>query len=448
MRNFLSATPKAALVHPHDMKYHREREEMNAVSHVEGTENFPNLALLTIASLFGPEWELSYIDEDYLTQNGLTYSYLGENFDLVCLTAMNHQSYQAYRIADFFRKRGIYTVMGGMHASALPEEALMHVDSVIVGEGEDAFPRFLEDFMKGTPQKVYYSSGKVDLTQVPPPRFDILPNPGWFDKYPLFATRGCPRNCEFCCLGEVYGPIYRKKSPQQVADEIRMIQSIVKDPFISFADENMLADRTWSKELAKALKPLNIKWEAYCDISAARDEEMLELLRESGCVELIIGFETISKENMQTVDNWKASQIAGYPEAIKTIQSHDIGILACFVVGFDHDNEETFDNLISFLEENPVFELDIAVLTPMPGTRLHSRLKKENRLYPEKWDDYTWYHINFEPAGLKPDQIKKGIMRVFDSYSSPMMEEKRRKMFASIEARLPDENGRNIARCN
>jgi radical SAM superfamily enzyme YgiQ (UPF0313 family) len=445
MKKNLTGNMRVALVHPHDMKYHAEREEMNAISHVTGYENFPNLALLTIASFFSDDWDLRYIDEDYLAQNNLPRTYLDDDFDLVCLTAMNHQSYQAYRIADHFRARGIYTVMGGMHASALPDEALLHADTVIVGEGEDTFPAFLQDFTDGKPERIYKSSGKVDLTVAPPPRFNIVENLGWFDKYPLFATRGCPRNCEFCCLGEVYGHFYRKKTPQQVADEIAMIKTLVEDPFISFADENMLADKKWSKELARALIPLGIKWEAYCDISAADDEEMLELLKESGCVELIIGFETISEKNMQIVDPWKSKQIKRYPEAIRIIQSHDIGILACFVVGFDHDDKSTFGNLRDFLIENPVFELDIAVLTPMPGTRLHRRLKQENRLYPEKWDDYTWFHINFEPAGLKPGEIKNGIRSVFNAYSSPEMEEKRRKLFASIEARLPDEKGRNSA---
>ena len=435
---------KAALVHPHDMKYHRERDEMNRISHVEGYENFPNLALLSIAPFFSEEWELQYIDEDYLAQNDLPRSYLEEKYDLVCLTAMNHQAYQAYRIAGNFRERGIYTVMGGMHASALPEEALENVDTVIVGEGEEVFPQFLRDFEKGAPKKIYKSSGETDLTKFPAPSFEIVKNIRWYNKFSLFATRGCPRNCEFCCLGEVYGRLYRKKTPQQVADEVRKLKRFIPDPFISFADENMLADKKWSKKLAKALIPLNIKWEAYCDISVAEDEELLELLKESGCVELIIGFETVNKKNMEITDKWKAKQVQSYGEKIKKIQSHDIGILACFVVGFDFDNRDTFINLRDFLVENPVFELDIAVLTPMPGTRLYERLKKEGRLYPEKWDDYTWFHINFEPEHLKPGEIKEGIKWVFDEYSNSDVLAKRIKMFSKIEERIPDLEGRNV----
>lgn len=416
---------------------------MNAVSHVKGYENFPNLALLSIAPYFGDDWDIHYIDEDYLAQNNLPRTYLQEEFDLVCLTAMNHQSFQAYRIADHFRMRGIYTVMGGMHASALPEEALEHVDTVVVGEGEDVFPIFLQNLSSGNPQKIYKSSGNIDLRQLPPPRFEIVKDRNWYNKFPLFATRGCPRNCEFCCLGEVYGSKYRKKMPEQVAEEIKKLKDLIPDPFVSFADENMLADRKWAKETAKAIAPLGIKWEAYCDTSVAKDEELLDLLRESGCVELIIGFETLDERNMQTVDPWKTTQIRDYGEIIRTIQNHDIGILACFVVGFDFDDKETFVRLRDFLYENPVFELDIAVLTPMPSTKLHKRLKKEGRLFPEKWDDYTWYHVNFSPKNLTPKEIKDGIRWVFDEYSKPEIMEKRSRMFRKIEARMPGAEGRN-----
>lgn len=436
---------KAALVHPHDPRYHREREEMNEISHVEGHENFPNLGLLSIAPFFSGDWDLTYIDEDFLAQNNLPRSYLEEDFDLVCLTAMNHQSYQAYRIADHFRSRGIYTVMGGLHVSALPQEAMEHVDTVIVGEGEEPFPRFLRDFESGKPEKLYKTEGLVDIAVMPPPSFKIVDNLDWFNKFSLFATRGCPRRCEFCCLGEVYGFKYRKKRPEQVAGEIKLIQERIKDPFISFADENMLADRQWSKELAKALIPLGVKWEAYSDVSVAEDEELLDLLRESGCIELIIGFETVDKRNMEITDSWKARQVQKYGEYIRTIQSHGIGILACFVVGFDYDDKDTFQRLRDFLYENPVFELDIAVLTPMPGTRLHKRLKKEGRLHPEQWDRYTWYHVNFDPKNLSPREIKEGIRWVFDEYSKPEIINRRREMFTAIEERFPGLEGRNIA---
>lgn len=439
-----SSKKRAALIHSHDMKYHREREEMNRISQVEGNENFPNLGLLSIGALFPPHWEVVYIDEDYLAQNNLPRSYLQEDFDLVCLTAMNHQAYQAYRIADHFRKRGIYTVMGGFHASALPFEALEHVDTVIKGEGERSFSTFLQDWEKGSLKRIYENDSPVDLRVLPPPLYSAVSNLAWYNKFPLFATRGCPRSCDFCCLGKLYGKSYRKKTPKQIAKEIEELKQYVDNPFISFADENMFADKEWGKSLAEELIPLNIKWEAYCDVSIAQDDLLLQLLYQSGCVELIIGFETLDKRNLESADLWKAKQRDKYGEYIRKIQSHNIGILACFVVGFDHDNKDTFENLLSFLLENPVFELDIAVLTPMPGTALYKRLKAERRLFNEKWDDYTWYHVNFAPKNLTPQEIHQGVQYVFKEYSKHEVLKIRREMFLEIEKRFPDLEGRNV----
>lgn len=434
---------RALLINPHDIKYHREREMLNRISGVEGIENFPDLPLLCIAAFFDDQWDLTYIDEDRLRQQGRPLNYLQGDYDLALVTAMNHQAYRAYEIIDKLKRSGAYTVMGGMHASAMPEEALQHADTVVVGEGEEVIAQFIEDFKKGRPKRTYRSTGDLDLAALPPPRFDIVEDVTWYNKVSLFATRGCPRRCEFCCLRGVYGGSYRKKAPSQVADEIRRVQQIYPGAFISFADENMLADHKWGKALAKELIPLNIRWEAYCDVSVGKDEELLNLLYQSGCVELLIGFETLDVENLKMTDPWKAKNLQRYGEYIRRIQNAGIGILGCFVVGFDHDTPETFTRLRDFLCENPLFELDIAALTPMPGTPLHERLQKEGRLFNRKWDDYTWYHVNFQPMHLTPGQIHKGIKRVFEDYNKGEMLRKRREMFERIEERMPDEVGRN-----
>jgi radical SAM superfamily enzyme YgiQ (UPF0313 family) len=433
---------RAALVYPHDPKYHGEREMLNRISHVEGIENFPSLGLLSIAPFFGPEWDLTFVDEDRLAQEGKPRDYLGEDFDMVLLTAMNHQAYQAYRIARHFRQRGIHTVMGGPHASALPGEAARHVDTVVTGEGEEVMPRLLLDFDRGKPLPLYSASGRQNLSSLPPPRFDVVKEPGFYNKIPLFATRGCPRHCSFCCLKALYGPIYRKKTPRQVAGEIEAAKGLLPDPFISFADENMLADRRWAGELAEAIAPLGVKWEAYCDVSAAEHPEMLEMLARSGCVELLIGFETLCRESLKSADPWKAMQVEKYAACIKRIQDAGIGVLACFVVGFDHDGPDTFNRLRDFLLENPVFELDIAALTPMPGTPLHQRLAMEGRLFSRKWDDYTWYHVNFQPMHLSAREITDGIRRVFSEFYAPGAVKARERTFRHIQERIPDPCGR------
>ncbi len=433
----------AVLIQPHDPRYHREREMLNQVSGVEGIERIPNLGLLSVASCFDDSWELDFIDEDYLAQENLPRDYLHRDYHLACLTAMNHQAPRAYEIGDHFRSRGIPVVMGGMHASALPGEACAHVDTVITGEGEQVMAKFLRDLESGSPGKTYRSPGTANLASLPPPRFDLIPDPLWYDKIPLFATRGCPRKCRFCCLGQVYGPHYRKKTPRQVALEVQHARQFHPDAFITFADENMLVDRAWARQLARKLKPLNIKWEAYCDVSVGEDPELLDLLAQSGCVELLIGFETLNPRSLKEAEPWKARQIDSYGRYIRQIQQAGIGVLGCFVVGFDDDDPGTFDRLKLFLDENPLFELDIASLTPMPGTPLFDELARSGRIIDRRWHRYTWYHVNFQPMRLTPREITEGIREVFRHYNSKESQNRRRRVSGHIQSRLPHDTGRN-----
>ena len=271
-----------------------------------------------------------------------------------------------------------------------------------MGEGEEVFPGFLQDLERGEPKARYDSTGTIDIDSLPLPRFDVVPDILWYDKVPLFATRGCPRQCRFCCLGQVYGPRCRKKSPRRVAREVQLARSVRQDPFITFADENMLVDRSWARQLAVELEPLNVKWEAYCDVSVGEDPELLGMLSRAGCVELLIGFETTNRRSLKNADPWKARQIENYGKYIRRIQQAGIGVLGCFVVGFDDDDPGTFHRLKEFLSENPLFELDMASLTPMPGTPLFDDLSRDGRIFDRRWHRYTWYHVNFQPMHMTP----------------------------------------------
>ncbi|MCL5035484.1 MAG: B12-binding domain-containing radical SAM protein [Chloroflexi bacterium] len=427
---------RIALVHPHSIQYHHDRDSQNIISGIDDIETFPNLALLSLASYIPGEDEAEFIDEDRLTLEGKPLAYLDEDFDLVCLTAMNHQALRAYEIADRFRSRGIPVIMGGFHASALPGEAGMHADAVAVGEGEDIFPLMLDDARKGNLKPVYTSGGKVDLSFVPPPALGLVKGLDWYTKIPLFATRGCSHDCNFCCLRKVYGPKYRKKPIDKIVEEIKMVKELLPDPFISFADENMLVDCKYGRELAKALIPLGICWECYCDSSVYKDEKMLDLLAESGCEELIIGFESVLPGSLEEACNWKREQGKNYLKAIRTIQEHGIGVLACFVVGFDHDDSGTFARLRDFIEEALPFELDAATLTPMPGTPLYERLKSEGRILSEDWRRYSWFQVNFKPKNLTPKEIMDGLEWLHKEYNSPRMRKIRRKYFSSLSPKF------------
>lgn len=414
------------------------RKLQNVVSFIEidDIEFIPNLGLLSIAAFFPKDWEVEYVEEDYIDPSTADRVLYDEHYDLVCLTAVNNQAFRAYQIADTFRARGIPVVMGGFHASALPREAKIHCDHVIVGEGEDVFPQFLRDFQAGKAKPIYYSSNKVDLATLPPPRYDIVRNITRFNKLSLFTTRGCPHRCAYCCLVTTYGPKYRHKTVEQVVREVEMLKEIYPNPYISFSDENMLIDRKWARELLAALAPLNIRWECYSDVGIADDPELLDMLRDANCVELLIGFETVEPESMRQIDPWKYKRLTSYHAAMEAIQSRGIGVMGLFMLGFDHDTPETFVRLRDFIRDTNMFDVDFAILCPIPGTPMFDRYRREGRIQDENWDHYTWYHVNYKPKNLTPEQLREGIMWLFAEFNSVEQIARRKAYFRDVYKRL------------
>lgn len=436
---------KIALISPRGAERNQQNHILNSVyrklsryvSFLEDDVEFmPNLGLLTIAGFIPREHELHYIDEDYIDIRQTEKVVFDPSYDLVLVSAVNNQAVRAYEICDRFRALGVPVLIGGMHASALPDEAQEHADFVCVGEGEDTFPVFFEEFLAGRAKPRYVSAGNFDLTKCPLPRFDIIRNIRRYNKMPIQATRGCPHNCRFCSIIEVYGKKFRTKTPRQVADEIREVHRLYPRAFISFADENMLVDRKFAKDLCRELIPLRIKFEAYCDVGVYRDRELLELLNRAGCIQLLIGYESLEPECLQEVGEWKASMRPYYEESIEVIQSYGITILALFIIGFDHDTPETFVRMKKFIEDTKIYDVDFSVLTPIPGTKVYEKLRAEGRLVSENWEMYTWQNCNYRPARLTSRQLWEGIMDLFRTFNTPEMLKRRRQHFKEIISRL------------
>lgn len=420
---------KIGFIAPHGVEVYQEGNILNEiVSSMEEMVDFcedelevmPNLALLTMSAYVDTDrHEVKYIEESFIYKPGKNPDYFDEDFDLVGISAFTRQAPRAYKIADHFRSRGIPVILGGNHITALPDEALKHADYVIVGEGEDTFPRFFEDFEAGKAKRVYESDRSVDLGTIPPPRFDLVSHRERYNKIPLQTTRGCPYHCEFCSITAVFGHKFRVKPVERVAEEIKLVQSLFKDPHFSFVDENMFVNKEYSKSLLRRLLPMGITWECYCDITVAEDEELLDLMRESGCYEIQVGLETVNPESLKEVSPWKYGKVSKYPEDIKKIQEHGVGLMGLFMIGMDRDDNTIFRRLWDFIEENHIFESDLAIMTPLPGSDLYLRLKKENRVTSEIWDRYTWYHINFEPALMTQEELQKGMIWLHKKIHSP-----------------------------
>jgi len=390
-------------------------------------ECMPSLGLLMMGAYFPAEIEVSYIQDHfyYDFEHPETPAYFAEDFDLVALSGFTMQIPRAYQIADHFRKKDSTVIIGGQHASSLPQEAKTHCDAVIAGEGEDVFPRALKDWLQGQLKPFYYSQKNIPGELIPSPRFELLTEIARYNKVPVQATRGCPYNCEFCSIKAVYGSRYRMRPVANVIRDLEKAKALFPHPHISFADENMLVDTAYAKELVTAMIPLGLTWEAYADITVARNPELLDLLRVSGCLELEIGLETVNPESLKAVSPFKAGQIEKYPEMIKTIQDHGVGVMGLFVVGFDQDGPDTFERLWDFMETNRIFEADLAVLNPLPGSPLYTRLKEEGRILSEDWGRYTWTQINFQPKLMSVEELKKGMLRLHKKSHSKAWEQLR-----------------------
>lgn len=373
----------------------------------------PNLALITVAALTPGDVELSVIDErvDILD--------LDEDFDAVGISMMTAQARRGYEVADHFRNRGIHVVLGGIHPTVLPQEAAAHCDTVIVGEAEQTWPRFISDLREGRPEKLYQDQG-IDLRTSPVPRYDLV-DTSVFPMMPIQTTRGCPYDCDFCSVTSVFGPKVRFKAVDQVIQEIEAIKRTAKTNRFVFNDDNTFVVRKKAYELLEAIKPLRAKYFAQTDVSVADDEKLLNLLAESGCTTLFIGFESLVPENLAGIQRskWKLKHLEGYRESCKRIQAHGIQVLGAFVVGFDHDTQDTLMVLRDFILENHLWA-QIHLLTPFPATGVRTRLVEEGRLAATdaNWDLYTCFDCTFEPARITKRELEETLVEIYEAVYS------------------------------
>jgi len=370
--------------------------------------SLPSLGLLTLAGLTPRDVRLGYHEVAELATCRTEF-----DFDAVAISSFSAQIPEAYRLADRLRAAGTRVILGGLHVTALPDEAARHADAVVIGEGEPVWPALIADLLRGELKPVYDARPcPFDLALAPMPRFELL-EPTRYNRLTVQTQRGCPFNCEFCAASIRLSPGYRVKPVTKVIAEIRRIKQIWPRPFIEFADDNTFANRRHGKRLLQALAPEKVRWFTETDISVARDRVLLAMMRDAGCAQVLIGLESTAPEGLRGLEkrsDWKSRQRDFYLEAIRRIQDHGISVNGCFVLGLDGTGLESFDQVRGFVRDSGLHEVQITIQTPFPGTPLYERLKCAGRLtHDGEWDRCTLFDVNFRPERMTAAELERGF---------------------------------------
>ncbi len=374
--------------------------------------SLPPLQLPTIAALTPPHVQVQIVDDRHERID-----YDGE-VDLVGITCMTETAGRAYDIADEFRRRGIPVILGGLHATLMPGEALQHADSVFCGEVYGVWESVIRDCERGQLKRIYRNLQPPDLSNILPPRLDLLPK---HRRYFLMgrlinATRGCYQRCTFCSTKEFWNGTMRFRPVQEVVDEIRRSGK----KFQIFVDDDIGGNKKYARELFQALKPLKIFWASQTRISLCLDKSLIALAGESGCFALFTGFESISPETLKEMQKWQ-NLGKEYEEAIDNCHRNGICLEAGIVFGFDSDDRGTFERTLEFILKSKLDSVNVNILHPIPGTPIFEQLEQEGRILTHDWNAWAAHdRCLFRPKQMSVDDVEAGAAWVLkETYRWP-----------------------------
>lgn len=370
---------------------------------------FPLLSTSLLAGLTPSRHQVSIIDESISDID------FDQEVDLVAITAITPLAPRCYDIADRFRQRGKKVVIGGVHASWLPEEAKAHADGVAIGEADATWPGILEDLEKGELKPFYRQDARTDLSRLPIARRDLLPRKGYLFHNLIQTTRGCPYDCEFCSVTAFHGRTYRMRPISQVEQEIQSLER--SRAYIFFVDDNIVGNLSYARELLTMLSHYRLRWVSQGPIHVAENEEILSLMARAGCHGLFIGFESLREENLDLMGK-NMNRVAMYERGIRRLHDAGIGVYGSFVFGYDYDDVSVFDEFLEFALRNRIDGAFLPLLTPFPGTRIYQRLKQEGRILTEDWSKYDMATVVFQPKRMSVEELQEGFWKVNRSFYS------------------------------
>ncbi len=382
------------------LRYHGDSSRL-------GQPLFPPLSLMTIAALTPEKHNVTITDESVEAVD------FDQKPDLVGLTAMTAAAPRAYQIADRFRQQGVPVVMGGMHASALPDEALQHVDSVVIGEAEELWPQLLADLEDGSLQPVYRHEEYPDPATIPAARRDLVDINKYVAKYTLQASRGCPFACSFCTVSTFFGRTYRTRPIEDVVAEAA---SLGGEPLI-LVDDNIMGKPSYAERLFEALADLKTTFATQASTTMLKSPELIVQAAEAGCRALFVGLESISPQQLANVGK-KFNVVEKYKELVQRLHDNGISIIGSFMFGLDGDKPDVFERTADFAEEAQIDIAQFSILTPLPGTKLYHQLQREDRIFEDDWSNYDGTRATFVPQGMSREKLDAGLQWIYERFYS------------------------------
>ncbi len=367
---------------------------------------YPSLTLKQLAALTPLDHKVTIIDERF---EPISFS---KKYDVVGISSLTYNALRAYELADVFKKQGSKVILGGYHASLLPDEAKQHADAVVIGEAERTWPRVLKDIERNQLQPFYRPDRLVEPEEIPAARHDI----GSYNPFsePIQASRGCPTGCEFCAMQIVEGPRFRGRPVDHLIEEMLSI----KAKFLFFTDASLTINPSYSKTLFTEMRQVNKYAECFGNINVlSRDDELLKLASEAGIINWYVGIESISQQNIDVAGKG-TNKVENYAKAIKKIQDHGMMVTGFFMFGFDFDTSETFDKTLHAIYEWGLDEVSFSIVTPYPGTRLFNRFEREGRIICRDWSKYTEGNVNYRLVNLTEQDLVDGIKNMALHYYS------------------------------
>ncbi len=343
---------------------------------------------------------------------------LDEPTDLVAISIETFTARRAYQIASEYRKRKIPVVMGGFHATLCPDEVSRYAEAIVVGEAEDLWAGIVDDFRHGTPKKVYKAEGRPSLHRSSPKRC-IYAGKSYLSIGLVETSRGCPFHCEFCAIQAFYDRTQNRRPIDQVVAEIASLKKQKK--FFFFVDDNITGNIREAKEFLRALAPVGVRWVSQGSLNMAQDDELLDLLHKSGCQGLLVGLESLDRQNLAAMKKQVNLAEVDVEGAIKRLQRHGIRTYGTFVFGYDGDTPESVRSAVQFAIDHGFYLAAFAQLTAFPGTPLYDRFGSEGRLLYDKWwldPAYGFNQVHFQPKNFSPVELERACVEARQRFFS------------------------------